>query len=122
MAKLQKKLKKGAKRLDKKVINNKKGLTLIQTFDITTSFYGRKKVKKPYITFTAHGDYKISVVKLILCLLLGIALITSVALCLRALFDRRHSRKRRAAEYDYETDGLDDMELDDFDEDEEMPF
>ena len=24
--------------------------------------------------------------------------------------------------FDYETDGLDDMELDDFDEDEEMPF
>ena len=107
MTKLQKKLKKGAKRLDKKVINNKKGLTLMQTFDITTSFYGRKQVKKPYVTLTARGDFKISVVKLLLCLLLGISLIALTVLCLRALFDRRHVKKSRRADgwdYDFESD------------------
>ena len=103
MAKFCKHLKKGIKKLDKKVINNKKGLTLMQSFDITTSFYGKKKVKQPYITLTAHGNYRISVVKLTLLVLLGISMLAGMAVCLRALFARRHTKRHRPAEDDYDS-------------------
>ena len=115
MAKLEKKLKKKTKKLNKRVFG-KKSLTLMQNYVITTSFYGRNKDKKPYVTITATGDYKISVAKLILILLGIFSAAVLIVVCIKALADWCFAKKRHKAE-----DADDDLE-DYYTEDGEISF
>ena len=113
MEKLEKKMKKKAKKLNKKVFG-KKSLTLAQNYVITTSFYGRNKDKKPYVTITAAGDYKISVAKLILILLGIFSAAVLIVVCIKALADWCCSKKNKHSEDD---DDFEDYYIDD----EEIP-
>ncbi len=93
MAKLGKQVRKDVKKMSKQLFS-KKGLTLKQTYDISTSFYANKKENKPYVTITAHGDYKISVLKLIVILMCILSSVMVIVLCIRGLFERIKSKKR----------------------------
>ncbi len=87
MEKQLKKLKKNARRVVNH-INSDRGLTMKMTYDISTAFYSHGKEKTPHVIFARKGDYKISVVKLVLCIVgAGVAL-SAALLALKALFER----------------------------------
>ena len=110
MAKLRKRIRKDMKKLSKQLYSPK-GLTLKQTFDFTTSFYGRKKEKKPYLTFSARGDFKISVAKLVVISVCTVTSILLLVLLFKSLFESLKERRRRRELEEY-------YDLDD----EEVPF
>jgi len=76
-------------------LNSDRGLTLKQTFDIKMSFYAKGQDKKPYVSFTASGDYRISVLKLTLILLGIIAAIAGLIIGIRNLIVSLKKRRRK---------------------------
>ncbi|MCI8388131.1 MAG: hypothetical protein HFE63_06650 [Clostridiales bacterium] len=94
MSKPLKNLKKDIKKCSKH-LNSDKGLTVKKTFDVTTSFYGHGKENKPYMTIGAKGDFKISVLKLVLIIIGVISAVSLVLLGIKGLISKCRSKKYR---------------------------
>lgn len=105
-----KKARKGAKKLSKQMFSEK-GMMLSRSYESTTSIYTGGKDKKPLITVTAQGDYKISVVKLIVILMCVFSTAALVILLAKSIIDHCKVRKNDEEEY------IDAWECDD-----ELPF
>lgn len=93
MANQYKHLVKEVKRLSKQ-FDSDKGPTIKKTFDITTSLYNHGHENKPLVTIRANGDFKISVIKLLLVILF-VASVASVALVIaRGIRNGRRIKRR----------------------------
>ena len=112
MANFAKSLKKNTKKISNELFSDK-GLTLKQTFKSTTSLYTGANENKPLISLTSRGDYKISVLKLVIILLCAVSCAALVVLLINKAIDRCRTKKHQ------ETDIFFDEPYDDEDE---IPF
>ncbi len=109
--KAEKKLVKGSKKLSKQLYG-KKSLTLKHSFDSTLSIFGSVKEKKPLLTVTVGGEYKISVFKLIVILMCIVSTAALVVLLVKSISDYcREKRERELWDEDYSEYYTDDEEL-----------
>lgn len=90
----EKKLIKGSKKLSKQLYG-KKSLTLKHSYDGSFSIFGSAKEKKPLITVTASGEYKISVFKLIVILMCIMSTAALVVLLIRSISEYCHKKRER---------------------------
>ncbi len=97
MANLAKKFHKSAKRLSKQ-LDCERGLTIGHSHTCTTSLYRGKKSSKPYMTVSVSGNYKISVLKLILwvlCVIFSVVLVSRLVCTVKGAKSKRKCRKNR---------------------------
>lgn len=97
MANFAKSLKKSTENFQNKLFSDN-GLTLRQTFKSTTSLYKGKNESKPLISLTSRGDYKISVLRLVIILLCAVSCAAVVVLLIQRAVDRCRTKKQHKSD------------------------
>ena len=94
MAKQLKHLQKDMKKLSKQ-LNSDKGLMLKKNYDCTLSFYGKGKENKPYVTVNSKGDFKISVIKLIVIITCVLSTLALLSLLVRSISEHCRPKPKK---------------------------
>ncbi len=108
MAKFAKHLQKDVNKLSNQLFG-KNSLKIKKSFDVSTSFYSKKKEYEPYLTVSAHGNFSIPVAKLIVILLCAISAIMVVVLFAKGISKKLAQKKQRRLNEEYYLDNDDIM-------------